>query len=91
MHQPLGFAEGEPGTLVCLLYQSLYGLTPSARLWYDDLRAYLESIGFKASPHDPGLFIYTTEKLYITTHVDDFMIVGEKHQNAVQALENLKS
>jgi hypothetical protein len=39
MHQLPGFAEGEPGTLVCLLRQSLYGLTPSARLWYDDLRA----------------------------------------------------
>ena len=35
--------------MVCSLRQSLYGLTPSARLWYDDLRAYLESIRFKAS------------------------------------------
>jgi hypothetical protein len=91
MHRPLGFAEGGPGALVCLLRQSLYGLTPSARLWYDDLQAYLESIGFKASPHDPGLFIYTTKKLYITSHVDDFMIIGEHSQDATQALDNLKS
>ena len=91
MHQLLGFAEGEPGTLVYLLHQLLYGLTLSARLWYNDLRAYLESIGFKVSLHDPGLFIHTTEKLYITTHVNDFIIVGEKPQNAVQVLESLKS
>jgi hypothetical protein len=91
MHQPLGFAEGEPGALVCSLQQSLYGLTPSARLWYDDLKAYLKSIGFKASPHDPALFVHETKKLYITTHVDDFMIVGEDTQDAVQALEDLKS
>lgn len=91
MHQPLGFTEGEPGTLVCSLRQSLYGLTPSARLWYDDLRAYLESIGFKASPHDSSLFVHITKQLYITTHVDDFMIVGEDAQDAVQALESLKS
>jgi hypothetical protein len=31
MHQPLVFAEGEPGTLVCSLRQSLFGLTPSTR------------------------------------------------------------
>ncbi|KAI9038199.1 uncharacterized protein KD926_011138 [Aspergillus affinis] len=91
MHQPLGFTEGEPGTLVCSLRQSLYGLTPSARLWYDDLRAYLESIGFKVSPHDSGLFVHATKKLYITTHVDDFMIIGEDAQDATQALEDLKS
>lgn len=91
MHQPFGFAEGEPGTLVCLLRQSLYGLTPSARLWYDDLKAYLESIGFKASPHDPALFVHAKKKLYITTHVDDFMIVSENTQDATQALEDLKS
>jgi hypothetical protein len=90
MHQLLGFV-GEPGTLVCLLRQSLYGLTPSARLWYDDLRAYLESIGFKASPHDPGLFIHTTKKLYITTHVNDFMIIGEHSQDTTQVLDDLQS
>lgn len=91
MYQPLGFNEGEPGTLVCSLRQSLNGLTPSARLWYDDLRAYLESIGFRLSPHDSGMFIHAMKKLYITTHVDDFMIIGEDTQEAIQALEDLKS
>jgi hypothetical protein len=90
MRQPLGFAEGEPGTLVCSLRQSLYGLTPSARLWYDDLRANLESIGFKVSPHDSGLFVHAIKKLYITTHVDDFKIVAEYTEDATQALQDLK-
>jgi Reverse transcriptase (RNA-dependent DNA polymerase). len=91
MHQPLGFMEGEPGTLVCQLRQSLYGLTPSARLWYDDLRAYFESIRFRVSPHDLGLFVYTTKKLYITTHIDDFKIIGKDIQDTKQVLEDLKS
>jgi hypothetical protein len=77
MHQPLGFAKGEPGTLVCSLNQSLYGLTPSARLWYDDLKAYLKSIRFKASPHNPALFVHEIKKLYITTHINDFMIISK--------------
>jgi hypothetical protein len=37
MRQPTGFEEGEPGTLVCKLLQLLYGLSPSARIWYDTL------------------------------------------------------
>jgi hypothetical protein len=90
MHQLLGFTKGEPGTLVCSLRQSLYGLTLFARLWYDELRA-LESLGSKNSQHDPGLFVHAKKKLYITTHVDDFMIVGERTQDATQALEDLKS
>ena len=46
MNQPLGFAQGEKGTLVCKLNQSLYGLAPAARIWYDTLNSYLIHIGF---------------------------------------------
>ena len=47
MNQPLGFAQGEKGTLVCKLNQSLYGLAPAARIWYDTLTSYLIHIGFR--------------------------------------------
>ena len=46
MNQPLGFAQGEKGTLVCKLNQLLYGLAPAARIWYDTLNSYLIHIGF---------------------------------------------
>ena len=75
MRQPTGFEKGED--LVCKLKKSLYGLTPAARIWYDTLTTYLQSIGFKVCPYDAGLFIHQSWKnLYMTSHVDDFKIVA---------------
>ena len=77
MNQPLGFAQGEKGTLVCKLNQSLYGLAPAARIWYDTLNSYLIHIGFRVCEYDAGLFIHTERRnVYLTTHVDDFKIVA---------------
>ena len=77
MNQPLGFAQGEKRTLVCKLNQSLYGLAPAARIWYDTLNSYLIHIGFRVCEYDAGLFIHTErQNVYLTTHVDDFKIVA---------------
>jgi hypothetical protein len=79
MRQPIGFEQGERGTLICKLRQALYGLVPAARIWYDTLRQRLETIGFRASPYDAGLFVHTEKPhLYVTSHVDDFGITGAK-------------
>ncbi|KAF7114207.1 hypothetical protein CNMCM5793_007785 [Aspergillus hiratsukae] len=91
MRQPTGFEEGEKGTLVCELYQSLYGLTPSARIWYDTLAGHLKKMGFRTSMYDSGLFIHETKpRLYLTTHVDDFKIVAQSREEAQQVLDELK-
>ena len=91
MKQPHGFVQGQHGTLVCKLKQSLYGLTPSARIWYDTLTSYLNEVGFRVSPYDPGLFISTKRPhLYLTTHVDDFKIVGDE-DDARTVLDALKA
>lgn len=77
MRQPIGFEQGEKGTLVCKLNQSLYGLAPAARIWYDTLTNYLHYIGFRVCNYDPGLFIHGERPhLYLTSHVDDFKIVA---------------
>ena len=77
MNQPLGFAQGEKGTLVCKLNQLLYGLAPVVRIWYDTLTSYLIHIGFCVCEYDAGLFIHTErQNVYLTTHVDDFKIVA---------------
>jgi hypothetical protein len=44
MRQPTGFHKGDPNTLFCKLNNALYGLTPSARIWYDRLRTDLEAL-----------------------------------------------
>jgi hypothetical protein len=92
MHQPTRFKEGEPGTLVCKLLQSLYSLSPSARIWYDTLTQRLTEIGFCVSPYDPGLYIHRSiPHLYLTTHVDDFKIVAESREIAQSILDKLKT
>jgi hypothetical protein len=64
--------------MVCKLNNSLYGLAPAARIWYDRLRNDLEALGFKTSDYDPGLWIHQSRKhLYVTAHVDDFTIIAE--------------
>lgn len=92
MRQPIGHEQGERGTLVCKLNQSLYGLAPAARIWYDTLTAYLQYIGFKVSDYDPGLFIHRQRQhLYLTSHVDDFKIVAENPNDSQWLIDTISS
>jgi hypothetical protein len=92
MRQPTGFKEGEPGTLVCKLLQSLYSLSPSTRIWYDTLTQRLTEIRFCVSLYDPGLYIHCSiPHLYLTTHVNDFKIVAESREIAQSILNELKT
>jgi hypothetical protein len=90
MVQPTGFEEGDRGTLVCEVLQSLYGLDSSPRIWYDTLGEKMKKLGFRTSPYDAGLWISTTkDKLYVTAHVDDFKIVCQRHEDGEWLLEEL--
>eukprot|EP00971_Amphidinium_carterae_P212819 4223876-Amphidinium_carterae.1 len=60
------------------LKKSLYGLQVAPSLWAEHFRKTLESLGFKRSCLDPGLFIHTTLRLYGIVHVDDCVLVGER-------------
>jgi hypothetical protein len=91
MRQPHGYEQGEKGTLVCKLRQVLYGLTPSARIWYNTLSEKLTQIGFRVSTYDPALWIHTTKpKLYVTSHVDDFGITGAEPSAIRWVLDEMK-
>lgn len=46
----------EDGPMIVQLDKALYGCVESARLWYDHLKAMLESPGFKANPYDICMF-----------------------------------
>ncbi|THC89209.1 hypothetical protein EYZ11_011344 [Aspergillus tanneri] len=62
--------------MVCKLNSALYGVAPSACIWYDRLRNNLEALDFKTSDCNPGLWIHQSRKnLYVTAHVDDFAII----------------
>src|SRR4029077_6150150 len=90
MYQPQGFEEGDRGTLVCEVIQSLYGLTPSPRIWYDTLGEKMKKLGFRISPYDAGLWISTTKsKLYVTAHIDDFKIVCQQREDGEWLIREL--
>jgi hypothetical protein len=73
---PHGFEEyAEDGTqLVCFLLRALYGLKQSPLLWYEELTAFLRSIGLELIQSDPCLFIDRTSGSFIVIYVDDLLI-----------------
>jgi hypothetical protein len=77
---PEGLGPTPPGH-ACFLHRALYGLRQSPRVWYETIRADLQSIGFEASPADLGLFVRhgQRETVYIVLYVDDCLIVGPKN------------
>lgn len=83
-------ADRTPRT-VLLVNKSLYGLKQSPRCWYDELRAFLDTINFKSSVSDPCLFISRDKDhpCFVHVHVDDMTIVGKL--DAINAFKTLIS
>ena len=53
--QPPGFEDAKKPDMVYRLKKSLYGLKQAPRAWYDTLRDFLISKGFKSGSLDPTL------------------------------------
>ena len=64
------------GTMVVELDKALYGCIESALLWYNNLKATLESAGFAANPEDPCVFNkgVGVGQCTIAVHVDDLLL-----------------
>jgi hypothetical protein len=63
----------------CLkLLKSLYGLKQAPRNWYQNIKAFIESRGFKQSVLDNCLYIHKTNDhiTLISLYVDDILIAG---------------
>ena len=63
----------------CLkLLKSLYGLKQAPRNWYQNIKSFIESRGFKQSTLDNCLYIYKTDDhiTLISLYVDDILIAG---------------
>ncbi|GLI67832.1 hypothetical protein VaNZ11_012114 [Volvox africanus] len=73
--QPPGYQLGGPN-VACKLRLALYGLHQAPCAWYVWLRKELESMGFKPSLADPGLFVKTenSESVYILVYVDKLLV-----------------
>ena len=82
----------ERGRLLVRLDKALYGCVQSARLWYNTIRAYLESIGFVANTVDQCVFNRTANgnQCTVTLHVDDLLVMSQDKSDTVWLVEQLK-
>jgi hypothetical protein len=61
IEQPPGFEDSEYPNHVYKLSKALYGLKQAPRAWYECLRDFLITNGFKVGKADPTLFTKTVE------------------------------
>jgi hypothetical protein len=75
VEQPPGFEDSEYPTHVYKLSKALYGLKQAPRAWYECLRDFLITNGFKVGKANPTLFTKTIVKnLFICQiYVDDII------------------
>jgi hypothetical protein len=88
------FMEAPPGLpdlistgSVWRLRKPLYGLKQSPRQWHAKLKGVLLTMGFKASAHDPSLFLKkSADHQWILVYVDDLLLLAPNSQ-AIQAFK----
>ena len=73
--QSPGFEDPEHPDMVYKLNKALYGLKQAPRAWYDTLKDFLKSKGFKPGSLDPTLFTktYDGELFVCQIYVDDII------------------
>jgi Reverse transcriptase (RNA-dependent DNA polymerase) len=82
MDQPPDFIDPIHPTHVCKLNKALYHLKQTPRAWFQKLRSFLLSNGFKSSQSDHSLFIYSspTITMYILIYIDDIILADNNGQ-----------
>jgi hypothetical protein len=80
MDQPEGFVLKGKGSKVLRLRRALYGLKQAALSWWKELEAFMQTIGFKRTSSDAGIFIHTDPKtgsiVIALIYVDDGLFMG---------------
>ncbi|KAJ0975586.1 hypothetical protein J5N97_017551 [Dioscorea zingiberensis] len=78
MEQPKGFVNSAFPLHVCKLHKALYGLKQAPRAWFNKLKNFLLSTGFRACHSDTSLFVHhsPTTTIYLLVYVDDIIITG---------------
>ena len=77
LYQPPGFIDPDHPDYVCKLIKSIYGTHQAGRTWYNTLDTFLTNNDFTKCISDPCLYVRETnnEKEYVSTHVDDLLLV----------------
>ena len=75
--------KNEKGCIVVKLIKALYGCIESAKLWYDEISTFIQSIGFIKSVNDQCVFIkkeIDNSMTHLTIYVDDLLITSPNKQ-----------
>ena len=77
-HNHLDFVSQDNPTHVCKLIKAIYELKQVPWAWYQELRNFLLSFGFKNSHADASLFVFNTvgHILYLLVYLDDIILIG---------------
>jgi hypothetical protein len=90
VEQPLGFEDDKKPNHVYKLKKALYGLKQAPRAWFESLRDFLFSKGFKMGKVDTTLFTKKIGKdlFVLQIYVDD-IIFGSTNQDFCEEFENM--
>jgi hypothetical protein len=90
VEQPPGFEDSEYPTHVYKLSKALYGLKQVRRAWYECLRGFLITNGFKVKKADPTLFTKTIDKdLFICQIYVDDIIFGSTNKASCEEFSRI--
>jgi hypothetical protein len=85
VEQPPGFEDSEYPTHVHKLSKALYRLKQAPRAWYECLRDFLFTNGFKVGKANPTLFTKTIDKdLFICKIYVDDIIFGSTNKSSCE-------
>jgi hypothetical protein len=90
VEQPPGFEDSEYPNHVYKLSKALYGLKQAPRAWYECLRDFLITNGFKVGKADPTLFTKTIAKdLFICQIYVDDIIYGSTNKSTCEEISRI--
>jgi hypothetical protein len=85
------YVEQPPGFEVYKLSKALYGLKQAPRAWYECLRDFLITNGFKVGKADPTLFTKTIAKdLFVCQIYVDDIIFGSTNKSTCEEFSRIK-
>jgi hypothetical protein len=90
VEQPPGFEDSEYPNHVYNISKALYGLKQTPRAWYECLRDFLITNGFKVGKADPTLFTKTIAKdLFICQIYVDDIIFGSTNKSSCEEFSRI--
>jgi hypothetical protein len=88
--QPPGFEDSEYPNHVYKLSKALYGLKQAPRAWYECLRDFLITNGFKVGKADPTLFTKTLDNdLFVCQIYVDDIIFGSTNESTCEEFSRI--